>query len=140
MKWVPSVLCDKSNDLNTDETLSHACPGLDGDKTEGWSSNSTLCVSVLGGEQALFGVKDGKGCSDDGPYSLQGLSTPAYCDGPMNVCDGKQDGECEWRVDTDECSDTPLCPTDNVCDVVMPCSSDVGELSCHCTEYRFVRT
>ena len=57
----PNVNCDKSSNPLTTETVSHACVE-DQTKTEGWNANSTICLDVLGGENAEFGVKDGEGC------------------------------------------------------------------------------
>lgn len=145
MSWVPSSVCPKSSNPLTDETVSHSCGGVVGQdkglrtKTEDWEANTTICVDVRGGESAVFGVKDGRGCSDAGVYSVFGLTEPISCVGPDNVCQGGNTKECGWIVETDTCGTTPECPTSNVCEVVMPCSSDVDGLTCPCTEYKFVR-
>lgn len=158
LRWVPGANCVKSSDSNTLETVSHSCPGLGGTKdynndgSESWSANDDICVTVRGGEDAVFGVKDGRGCSDPGAYYVDGFVEPITCTGPQNVCDGRNNKECLWTVPTETCGGGFVCPSELVCEVFVQCSN-VNSCStvtypctglhegniCPCTEYRLVR-
>lgn len=145
LSWGTNASCIKASDSSTTETVSHSCPGLgstkdyNGDGSEDWAANDPICQTVVGGENAVFGVKDGSGCSDSGSYALDGLSDTATCVGPQNVCTGNNVKECLWTVPTDVCSTTgTFCPRNLVCNVEIPCSSLVDNLECPCSEYKFV--
>ena len=116
MTWTPSDVCQKAATLPTTETVSHACAGLhgskdaDGDGSEEWGAQTSICVDVEGGHHALFGVKDGRECSGAGDYVFQD-GTAAACYGPTNVCEGGNVKECMWRVPTDPCPSVAPIPT-----------------------------
>mmetsp|Transcript_16474 Transcript_16474/g.19484 ORF Transcript_16474/g.19484 Transcript_16474/m.19484 type:complete len:417 (-) Transcript_16474:65-1315(-) len=95
---------------DTSDTISHACPVIDGVlndaqnvKTEGWNSDNQICVTVSGGEDAVFGVKDGGGCSGAGDYTVASGIT-GTCSGPLTACTGGNTKECAWTFPTSECS------------------------------------
>ena len=46
------------------------------------------------------------------------MTESSTCNGPENVCDGKNKKECAWTVPTEQCTSTPQCPTSNVCDFI----------------------
>lgn len=122
-----------------DGSISHACyengpKDPDNTGSEDWNPFSTRCYSVKGGDDAVFGVKDGRGCSAPGVYTLlNGID--ASCLGPMNVCDGNNVKECKWSFPTTTC-DGDICVGNNVCSVNIPCEKE----RCPCTEYKFLHT
>lgn len=94
---------------DTSDSVSHACPVVDGVlnddlnvKTENWGSGSQICVTVTGGEVAVFGVKDGSGCSDSGDYTVASGDT-GTCSGPLTACQGGNKKECSWSFPTTVC-------------------------------------
>mgnify|MGYP001036872675 CR=1 FL=1 len=106
MYWVPGDECSKSTDPYTTETVSHVCSvdsNNNNDKTDQWKAGAPICVTVVGGDEAVFGVKDGNTCSDPGTYSVSGLSTDITCNGPQNVCSGSNTKECKWIYQTESC-------------------------------------
>lgn len=142
VKWLGGADCQK----DPSDTVSHSCPVLGnvGDsvntKIDGWSSNSTMCVTVVGGNSANFGVKDGSSCSAPGSYPTVDGST-GTCSGPFNVCDGNNVKECLWSFSTDVCvpppttqppttpQPTPAC--DNfMCNIEVPCHKMNDILQC----------
>jgi len=145
LSWIPNQECLKASDLDTTETISHSCAGEDGTKdydndgSELWGANTKICQTVIGGESAIFGIKDGRGCSETGSYFLNGLSDSVSCNGPLNICDGNNNKECSWTIPTDVCSNTgKFCPSKLICDVPIPCSVLTDDdIECSCTEYRF---
>lgn len=148
LSWIPSLDCAKSNDPNeSGETVSHSCPGESGTKdyddngSEDWLPYEQICVTVTGGDNAVFGVKDGRGCSESGTYELSGLTNDtAACIGPVNVCEGNNNKECKWTIPTEYCSPPEeQCPNDGVCNVHLPCSYEHNDLVCPCLEWRFIR-
>ncbi len=145
LQWEASAACGKASDANSGSSVSHACVGegggkdVDGDGSEDWFENTPLCTTVFGGENAIFGVKDGSGCSQAGVYDVSGFDIS--CNGPQNVCDGNNIKECQWTVPTEPCGTPPLgpvCPDDLVCNVYMPCETVHNDLTCPCSEYKFV--
>jgi hypothetical protein len=102
------------------DSVSHACPVVDGVlnddsnvKTEDWASDSQICVTVVGGENAVFGVKDGSKCSDEGDYSIFSGET-GTCSGPLKACEGGNKKECSWSFPTSACSSgDDTAPTDD---------------------------
>ena len=125
-------------------SVSHSCSGvggdkdLDGDGFEDWYSGqgNALCQVVHGGDTAVFGVKDGSGCSAAGVYDVNGVI--GACTGPLNVCSGKNTKECLWSIDTLSCGGSGTidpCEDDNgVCTVQIPCITDSG---CPCKTFQF---
>lgn len=147
LQWNPSAQCVKAG--STDgfvSTVSHSCAGIGGSKdidndgSEDWHQNSPICMTVVGGEDAVFGVKDGRGCSMAGVYDIQGQQE-ATCNGPENVCDGQNTKECKWTIKTEPCevTPTPQCPSDLTCEVKIPCSQDHDGMDCECHKYVYVR-
>lgn len=146
LSWQQFPECLKSSDFNDfSETVSHSCPGLKGTKdynedgSEEWAANDDICLNVVGGENAIFGVKDGKGCHQAGPYNLTGLYDYASCTGPENVCSGNNVKECKWSIPTRTCTPTGVfCPSDLVCEVPIPCFVEYDGLECPCHEVKYV--
>ncbi|MDB4726521.1 hypothetical protein OAF54_03700 [bacterium] len=150
VKWNPSVYCEKATTFPTAETVSHSCAGYtgykglkdqDGDGDESWSADSPICVTVNAGEDAIFGIKDGVGCSDAGSYMVNGLTESVVCNGPKNVCEGNNKKECAWIVSTETCTDDPqdiVCPSDLECSVKLPCTVLHEGKDCECHSYKFI--
>ena len=108
LTWTDGVNSVKS----TSDTVSHACPvhytlnNILNVKTEGWASDTPICVNVYGGNNAVFGVKDGSTCSLPGDYSIVSGDV-GTCAGPHKVCNGNNAKECSWSFPTE------VCPTEN---------------------------
>ena len=108
LSWMSVPGCVKS----PFDTVSHSCPvegGLGSAlniKTDPWSADTPICVAVMGGVNAVFGVKDGSTCSDPDIYQISSGDF-AECTGPENVCEGGNVKECAWHFGTDECPTMP---------------------------------
>ncbi len=121
------------------ESVSHACPGSQGPKTEDWPADDWLCVTVLGGEPAIFGVKDGRGCGNPGSYVVDGTGNEtAACTGPLNSCAGNNAKECQWSFPTEPCTTEPHCPSTVECHAEVPCVAIVDGMECPCTTLKYV--
>lgn len=135
MSWNPSSLCAKSDDPFTNQTVSHACVASE-NKTENWEANDVVCTSVTGGENAVFGVKDGSDCSLSDNYPVYGSSALATCSGPHEVCDGHNDKECRWTFPTDVCettTTTTTTPPPTTTSTVPPTTTPCEPLMCTVT-------
>lgn len=109
LSWTGGPDCVKS----PLDTVSHSCLVEGGDlgsvlniKTDNWPVDTPMCVTVLGGVNAVFGVKDGSTCSLPGIYQTFS-SDIGVCGGPENACDGGNEKECTWQFGTDECPMPP---------------------------------
>jgi len=109
--WNSSLTsCDKSG------SISHACPSdEESDKIEGWEEGreTAMCNTVACDDYAVFGIKDGRGCSgSSGAYSfsdVDGIYCGASSDG--GFCGGGAKKDCMWVVPAPECEDTTTSTT-----------------------------
>jgi hypothetical protein len=105
LKWMGGGECVKSGS----DTVSHSCPvvgGLgseDNEKVEPWAADTEICVTVTGGQDAIFGVKDASACSGGGYNYDLANGDHGFCQGPLNVCEGGSTQECAWSFETEEC-------------------------------------
>eukprot|EP00485_Elphidium_margaritaceum_P010190 CAMPEP_0202698574 /NCGR_PEP_ID=MMETSP1385-20130828/11850_1 /ASSEMBLY_ACC=CAM_ASM_000861 /TAXON_ID=933848 /ORGANISM="Elphidium margaritaceum" /LENGTH=392 /DNA_ID=CAMNT_0049355327 /DNA_START=92 /DNA_END=1270 /DNA_ORIENTATION=- len=103
--------CDKSGGI------SHACSSQDeADKIETFQEGrgNAMCNTVDCGGNAIFGLKDGKGCgSSSGSFGFSGVSG-IYCQGSGGddgFCGGGNTKECMWVVPAPECATTTTSTT-----------------------------
>jgi hypothetical protein len=103
-----SHVCTDNKDTTPDQ-CSSPFTGFEnpGDKVEGIGDDSTYCVGVAPGQNAVFIVKDGNTCADS---ASTGFGTCAPRSSSTTSCTGNGLGvECVWTVPTTgvDCSSLP---------------------------------
>jgi hypothetical protein len=120
-EWIPflsgsGIPFDDHRDVVIDIIIAALGHGDEG----AWFENEKRCVTVVGGEEAIFGIKDADNCTlpdganPEGMEFLMGDNTTGICAGPRDVCYvGDQSGtECEWVIQTPVCgNETAPTPT-----------------------------
>jgi hypothetical protein len=77
-----------------------------GDKIEGWDDGeaTAMCQTVSCGATAKFGMKDGRGCQDEGAMTKYFNGIAATCTSE-SLCGGGNKGDCRWSIPVPRCEE-----------------------------------